>query len=305
MDLAGEVLVPSRFRHVLLPLDGSAFAAAALPTARALVARFGARLVTISIAADGRDARWLLRRSEETLADLSLTAAVNVLVGTDPAAVITAHAEELTACVVCMSTRGRGRVAGALIGSVARGVLQRARAPVVAVGPLGDRPPGLVGRPRRRPTSWPEPLSIRRLVACVDGSQESEAVLPEAARWSLALGMRLSILTVAEDAAFGSGDGGSKRFGPDDPYRYVDGLAEGWGQVVAGTVGEVVFDPIGVASGLRARLAARPAGLVSMTTHARRGLERVRLGATAADIVRIAPAPALVVPLPDDSSGSH
>ena len=59
---------------------------------------------------------------------------------------------------------------------------------------------------------------------------------------------------------------------------------------------EVVRDPVSVASGLRAHLAARPAGLVALAAHARSGLERLRLGATAADLVRTSTAPALVVP---------
>jgi nucleotide-binding universal stress UspA family protein len=46
-----EELAPLTIRRVLLPLDGSAFAAAALHTARALSARFDAELATISVAA--------------------------------------------------------------------------------------------------------------------------------------------------------------------------------------------------------------------------------------------------------------
>lgn len=289
---------PLTFRHVLLPLDGSSFSAAALPTARALQDRFGAELLIISVAADNREAEGLLRSAEKSVGD-GPPATVDVVVGGDPAQTITARADELEPCVVCMSTSGRGRIAGALIGSVARAVLTLSTRPVVAVGRAADRPPALVGRPvRRRPASWPAPLSVDRLVACVDGSQESEAVMPEAARWATTLEMRLAILTIAEDAVTISGEQ-SNSFGPPDPRQYVDSLAAHWRAAVAGTTGEVVFDPIGVASGLRAALAARPAGLVAVTTHARTGLERIRLGATAADIVRTSTAPVLVVPMVD------
>src|SRR5207244_7813305 len=51
----------------------------------------------------------------------------------------------------------------------------------------------------RRPRGWPEPLSVRRIVACVDGSGPSEQVLPLAAAWARALGMSMTILTVIED----------------------------------------------------------------------------------------------------------
>jgi len=203
----------------------------------------------------------------------------------------------LESCVVCMSTRGRGRVTGTMIGSVARAVLTQSESPVVAVGPQADRPPSLFGRPRRPPANWPAPLSINHLVACVDGSADSETVLPEAARWALALGMRLSIVTIVDEAANVPGVESSSLFGPPEPGAYVDDLATRWRAVVPETVGEVVWDPISVASGLRAHLAVRPAGLVALTAHARSGFERLRLGATAADIVRTSTAPSLVVPL--------
>lgn len=190
-------------------------------------------------------------------------------------------------------------MAGTLIGSVARAVLQLSNSPVIAVGPQADRPGALVGRPRRRPASWPEPLSVGGVVACVDGSRESEAVLPVAARWAASLDMGLEILTVAEDATPTVGGERPNRFGPTAPGEYVEELAKRWRHVVANTAGEVVFDPIGVAAGLRRRLAAQLAGLVAVTTHGHTGLDRVRLGATAADIVRTSTAPALVVPLPE------
>ncbi|MDQ4134041.1 MAG: universal stress protein [Actinomycetota bacterium] len=298
MEEHGDDAASVSFHYVLLPLDGSAFALAALPTARALSERFGADLMTISVAADEGEAGRLHQHAVESLADRDGNAdRAHVVIGADPAPTVTARAAELGSCLVCMSTRGRGRVAGTVIGSVARAVLQSSRAPIVAVGPQADRPGALVGRARRRPARWPEPLSVRRLVACVDGSSASEAVLPVAARWARALDMRLAIVTVAEDVVATHGAGPApNRFGPPHPTSYVGQLADRWKDLVPDTAGEVVFDPIGVVSGLRAHLAAQPAGLVALTTHARAGLDRLRLGAVAADIVRTSTAPALVVP---------
>jgi nucleotide-binding universal stress UspA family protein len=288
---------PLNLDHVLLPLDGSSFAAAALPTALALADRFAAELLTISVESDERAAARLRASVAKSLGDNVSTIGLDVVVADEPAGAIVARARELGSCVVCMSTRGRGRVAGTMIGSVTRAVLGQSESTVVAVGPQADRPPALVGRPRRRPASWPAPLSIGRLVACVDGTGDSETVLPEASLWALALGMRLSIVTIVDEAANVAGVESSSLFGPPDPRAYVDDLATHWRAVVPDTAGEVVWDPIGVASGLRAHLASRPAGLVAVTTHARSGLERLRLGATAAHIVRTSTAPTLVVPL--------
>jgi nucleotide-binding universal stress UspA family protein len=300
-DVAAVQPADVRFRHVLLPLDGSRFAAAALPTARALADRFGADLETISIANAERDAGRLHRDVAATLGSDG-DVGVRVIVGTEPAELIRRRAVELGACLVCLSSRGRGRVAGAVLGSVARAVLLSASEPIVVVGPNADRPPAMVrsGSRFRRPASWPEPLSVRRLIACVDGSADSEVVLPTASGWASALGMSLTILTVAEDVPVPvvAGEVTKRRFGPNDPEPYVAGLAARWSAASPDVTGRVVYGPIGVASGMRRHLSEHRAGLIALTTHARTGMQRVRLGATAADIVRNATAPALVVPLP-------
>jgi nucleotide-binding universal stress UspA family protein len=280
-------------RHVLLPLDGSEFALAAMPTALALTDRLGAALSTISVANNDRDAQRLEQHATAALGRAN--DAVHVVRGDDPAAAIAERAAELDACVVCMSTRGRGRVAGAVLGSVARAVLESTRAPVIALGPEADRPEFFVGRPRRRPRSWPEPLSISRLVACVDGSHASEMVLPAARAWSRALNMQLEIVTVAEATTGVVGGAGTNRYGPPDPEEYVERLAADWRGDEGDVVSTVVRDPIGVAAGLAAHVRAHPAGLIALATRALTGLHRFRLGAAGADIVRRVPIPALVV----------
>lgn len=283
---------------MLLPLDGSRLALAAMPTARAAAARFGAVVHTISVAGDEHEAARLRRHASEALGDGAGEDRLHVVVAKDPALVISDCADELGACLVCMSTRGRGRVAGTLIGSVARATFLLANQPLIVVGPSADRPGVMVGRPRRRPSSWPEPLSVGDVVACVDGSDASEAVLPAASQWAAVLGSGLTILTVADEAATAPSGERPNRFGPADPKGYVDDLAARWRNGVPGATGEVVYDPLDVASGLAARLARQPAALVAVTTHARTGFDRLRLGATGADIVRASTAPTLVVPMP-------
>ena len=97
---------------------------------------------------------------------------VHVVVSEDPVGVIDRQRDELGSAVVCLATRGRGRVAGTFIGSVAREVVRLSRDPIVAVGPLAERPPRFVSR--KSPAPLREPLSLPRLVACVDGSPASE-----------------------------------------------------------------------------------------------------------------------------------
>jgi nucleotide-binding universal stress UspA family protein len=274
-------------------------AIAALPTARALSARLTARLTTISVGSDEREAERLRGEVLEALGDDSDSADVEAVVAPDPAEAIARQRDELDSAVICMPTHGRGRVAGALIGSVARSVLLSSKEPVVAVGPNADRPGFVIGRPRRRPSDWPEPFSAGGVVACVDGSSAGEAVLPVAAGWAAALDMALTILTVAEEASVDARGNRSNRLGPPEPQEYVDGLARQWVDAVPSVMGEVVYDPIGVPSGFRSYCTRQLVGLTAVTTHARSGFDRLRLGATGAEIVRESTAPTLVVPLPN------
>jgi nucleotide-binding universal stress UspA family protein len=271
-----------QLQHVLVPLDGSERALQALPTARALATRLGAQVQTITVAGDDKDAARLRTFAAAVLGVEADDETVTVVVERDPAEAIVHRAEELGSCVVCLSTAGRGRLSGALVGSVARSVLQRSADPVVALGPMADNP-GWTPRPR----SWPEPLSIPRIVACVDGSATSEAVLPITAAWAAALGMSMTILTVIDES-----------LGSDaDASAYVARLVQQWGTSPTKVDGAVVRDPISPANGIRIHLDERPAGLVALTTHSRAGLQRVRLGAAAASIVRASVAPCLVAPV--------
>jgi nucleotide-binding universal stress UspA family protein len=286
---AGEV----RYRYVLVALDGSKFAAAAAQTGRALAARFGAELHTVSVAEDAEEVEVLRSDAAAVLGPDGAAEHLHVVVGDDPAAVIAETAAGLGSALLCMSTHGRGRVTGAVMGSVARSLLQRTREPIVAVGPVADRP-------GRFSSKAPVPLSVPRLVACVDGSPPSESLLPVAGAWADALAMSLTILTVAEPAPapVRPDAGWYRRHGPEeDADAYIRRLGEKWRNAAKEVNAEVVYDPISPADGLRTYLDQNPAGMVAVTTHARTGLRRVLLGADAANIVHASSAPALVVPV--------
>lgn len=282
-----------RYRHVLVPLDGSRFAAAAVPTAQALAARFDADVHTVSVAEHADEVEVLRSHAGQMLGPGGATDHVHVVVGDDPAATIAETAAELGSSLVCLSTHGRGRVTGAVVGSVARSLFQEAGQPIVALGPFANRPAPFA-------STAPVPLSVPRLLACVDGSAASERLVPVAGEWADALGMSLTILTVAEpipppvrpDATW------YRRHGPEeDADAYASRLGEKWKDAAAEVDTAVVYDPISPADGLRTYLDGHPAGMVAVTTHARTGLRRVLLGADAANIVHASTAPALVVPL--------
>jgi nucleotide-binding universal stress UspA family protein len=271
-------------RNVLVPLDGSELALQALPTARVLAERLGAELHVVTVAAGAEEGE-RARALGAAVLDVPVgDPRVFVVSDGDPEEVIIVRAGALGSSLVCMATHGRGRLRGALVGSVARSLLQLSVDPIVALGPVADNP-GWSPRPR----NWPEPLSVPRIVACVDGSEASEQVLPLAVSWARALGMSLTILTVVADASAAAGRG--------DGERDIEQLVEAWRRHLPDTDGEVVRDPIGAANGIRLHLEHRPAGLVALTTSARSGMQRLKLGAAAAGIVRASVAPCLVAPV--------
>lgn len=280
---------PPSYRHVLVPLDGSRLSEAALPVAEALAARFGAELVAVSVAAP------LYVEETRELASARLDDAwkerLRVVEGHEVAPAIATLADELGDTLLCLSSHGRGRVGGAVIGSIAREILETTGAPVVAVG-HGVQERFVDGDVRL--------FGIGRLVACVDGGPDSEQVLPHAAGWASALGLRLSVITVAEPIPppMREDKPWHRHHGPDrDADRYIEELRERWKPVAPDLTATAVYDPIGPGRGLEAHLEGNPADLVAVTTHARSGLERVLLGAGAANIIQHSPVPVLVVPL--------
>jgi nucleotide-binding universal stress UspA family protein len=285
------------YRHVVLPLDGSDFAARAAPTAQALAERLGAALHTVSVVEDSSDTDHMRLHASDVIGS-DAAERVHVVVDADPVDGIERVCSEFGAAVLCMSTRGRGRAVGAFVGSVARSLLERSTEPVVAVGSSAERPPDFVSR---RSPRLPVPLAVPHLVACVDGTEPSITVLPTAVAWATTLGMSLTILTVADPTLPPLEPGGAwtRRYGPDgDAEHHVGELVSQWRDAGAEVSGEVAYDPISPARGVQTYLAEHPAGLLAVTTQARQGWARLRFGAVAAEIVRTASVPTVVVPPP-------
>ncbi|MGH9008933.1 MAG: universal stress protein [Acidimicrobiia bacterium] len=85
-----------RYRHVLVPLDGSDFAAAAVHTGRALAERFGAVLHAVSVAETPGDVEKLRSHAVAALGtSAAMDEPVTVVVGDDVVAAIEHIATEL------------------------------------------------------------------------------------------------------------------------------------------------------------------------------------------------------------------
>lgn len=143
------------FETVIWATDGSAAAERALPFAKSLAGAPGARLVVVHVReilagraggyptrADEHDLVNELEQKVEQLRADGLEATLRVVTSLDANA---AHALadvalEVGGDVIVVGTRGRGVVAGLLLGSVAQRLLHVARSPVLAVPPHGVVP---------------------------------------------------------------------------------------------------------------------------------------------------------------------
>jgi nucleotide-binding universal stress UspA family protein len=280
-------------RTILVPLDGSHFADAALPTARGLAARFGATIHTVTVAISDFDLPRIRGEAAHALGTDPDDPRIHVEVDTDVAAAVHRCASQLDSCLVCLSTHGRGHMPGTLIGSTARDIIERGREAVVVAGPN-------VVHPNPEDETATPALDVDYLVACVDGTPASERGLPVAAAWAHGLGMNLTIVTVAEPSPppVRIGVPWRRHHGPnEDADEYLRRLGEQWAPAAPGLDTAVVYDPIGPAAGMKDYLAAHPTGLVAVTSHVRDPRAHLMFGSGAAEIVHASTAPALVIPV--------
>jgi nucleotide-binding universal stress UspA family protein len=172
--------------------------------------------------------------------------------------------------VICMTTHGRGRVGGAIIGSTAEQLLRGVEAPFLLVGPHCDG-------------DWS--IESNRLLACLDESPTSNAVLHPASELCRALGLELWLAEV-----FPPLDAASTL----SAWRYTDHVAE---HVRADlplvrTVSGWSRHPADEILHLRASVSAC---MIAMGTHGRSGLARVALGSVTMAVVHRAPCPVFTI----------
>lgn len=191
---------------LLVPLDGSPLAEAALPYAVTIARASGARVLlltvleseplrVVAVGGDERlraqvEAAWrspaegYLAAVATRLAARGVQADYKAVVG-DPADQILAEAVDARATMIVMATHGRGGLQRLLLGSVADKTMRMSTRPVLLV------------RPREEVIApSDEPAAIGRIAVPLDGSQLAEAALPVAADLARMLNARLVLMRV-------------------------------------------------------------------------------------------------------------
>jgi nucleotide-binding universal stress UspA family protein len=266
------------YTRILVPIDGSDRALAALGPARRLAQLHGAQLCAMTvvppdIAADPIDS--VIEGARRVAGDERLEC--SVVHGADPASELLRVICDEPETLLCLSTRARGPIGRLLFGSVAGEVVRRADRPIVLVGPscdVGDVEP------------------IRRIVVCLDGTPEGEAILRWTAQWSVSTGLSMVLVRVVyplvEPIA---------RVPPTEAQLqelgYVRGVAERLereGLRVTDVTVQHPWPP----EALTDFAAERPGAVLAVSTKAAGPLMEVLEGSTAARVVRGSSVPVLV-----------
>ncbi|MER3438083.1 MAG: hypothetical protein C4346_11140, partial [Chloroflexota bacterium] len=178
------------FRRVLVPLDGSRLAEAAIPPAIRVASRASAAVTLLHVIeatppgtvhgerhlATPADAAAYLDRIRARFAAAGVPAAMHVHAepARDVAGAIVAHASELDADLIVLASHGSGGIRGFFFGRVAQQVVRRGTQPVLMVQvDTGDDPD--------------QPFACHVIALALSGAAEAEAAVAPAVRLARAL----------------------------------------------------------------------------------------------------------------------
>jgi len=320
------------YTKLLVPLDGSEFAEAAISLAMGVGERTGAAIELAAVHeptlrpgliedVGGLDAATLgvlspvghelneevwtaleerLRRYLDEAADrvrdrFGGTVTTKLLEGL-PVEALQARIQEADIDLVVMTTHGRGGLSRVWLGSVADGLVRRCDRPVLLRRPEGD---GVEVRP------WP---GARRVLVPLDGSELAESILDDVVTFADLTGATCTLVTIVIPP-----------IEPGSPYmaqasdvfdqllqeaessaiEYLDGVADRLRTrgVTVETHTVVQVQPHGAILTLAEET---DADLIAMATHGRSGLRRMVLGSVGDKVLRGADVPVLLKRPRDD-----
>jgi nucleotide-binding universal stress UspA family protein len=291
------------FKNILVPVDGSPVAEAALPYARALAAHTGAHLILVRAAhgqrplGDAGDQQRVIAEAEDyltvharQLAKQGFEVETGVPFGGSAAKWILEEIDLRHADMVVMATHDRIGPDRWVHGSVAEVVVGHSAVPVLLVLPTHG-------------AQLAERLAAERpvLVVPLDGSELAEAALPMASEFAATFGGHIVLVGVVP----GPGDlvaaqGGVMTYVGDDDaalqadaQNYLNGIGN---QLTAdGLSVAVSVRPGNPAQQIAAAATEHHAAAVVMASHGRTGIVRSILGSVAGQTLHHSPCPVLLI----------
>jgi len=284
------------YKQILVPLDGSAFAEAALPLALEVSRRTGARLHLATVLEpvtsfayegwEGAAVEWSHKYLEEVLNRIEGKAGGDVtqsVLSGHTVEMLQGEAETLGADLVVMASHGRGALSRMWLGSVADGFVRQTDLPVILVRPdEGATPASTFDH------------SFKTLLISLDGSELSEDALTHATEFGELFDSAYHLTRVVsypvdiaspylphtaqlnqnvlDDAKKGAAD-------------YLEAHAENMRRRGLRVTTSVAVDAQ-AGHGILAEAEAVGADMVGMATHGRKGLSRAVLGSAADKVLR-------------------
>lgn len=261
------------FQQLVVPIDGSATSWHAVPVAARMAAAVDGKVEVVTVVDRLADITSAQRSLRDGIADLGVLAVepmYQVLASDSVARAVADHLDSVSGGMVVMSSHGHGRSA-AVLGSVTDELLRHTFGPIVVIGPHLAPDAGTLAGP---------------YVVPLDGSTRAEAILPIAGAWSMEFHGTPWLIEVLDALGAPTGDVFES--------AYVGRAAH---DLQALTGHEVQFETVHGDRPSRAivdfadRLGA---SALFVTTHGRSGLDRLRLGSVAAEVVRHATCPVVL-----------
>ena len=292
------------FKNVMLPIDGSVFSELALPLAVRIAQRSEARLHIVRVhampvatpeLAINQNYDELIRDWERdalrVTAERARAARVEVSVDLLDGPVVDAlhrYAELSNIDLIVMTTHGRSGIKRAVLGSVAEQCVRKTEIPIVLLRPRADEDP----------TDLQFPV-LERILVPLDGSPESESVLPQAIRFARLVDAEIVLMRAAIpafDVAITIGAAGLK-----DYTGRMLAEAASYLEIVKRELPDDVRATTVTVTGERTPDAIlkcaedHRAGLIAMATHGRSGWARIAVGSVAESVLHKSATPVLLI----------
>lgn len=271
------------FHDVVIPLDGSEFAASALPVGLQLATEAGARARVIGIVRADAELVWTYNHVHDDAKRAGLDETdVEIRVNPDPADILLQLAAD-PGNVLCLASHDRGEPAATLMRAVGSQVIERVHHPIVVTGHHDEPPAGGA-----------------EVVVALDALDNAAPLLEVAAAWALRLRRALRLVTVFEPvpADLRNAHHYTRDIGPGgDPEKYLAGMRERVADVGLDRVDtQAIEHPIGAGRGLEEYVAAHPARLLVLGGDHRPRHAPSLPGGVAGHLLATTACPLLIVP---------
>jgi nucleotide-binding universal stress UspA family protein len=296
------------FTELLVPLDGSALADAAVPHAVEIARRIKGSLHLVRVHTPAatiasppeaaifipdpswdtqvrEDTRtWLSQRAQDVRKSMDLPVTFELRVGSAVEEIAGSAAERHVRAIVC-STHGLGGWAPHWLGSVADGLIRHASCPVLAMSEAA------VAREE----------DVKKILVLLDGSDVSEAIVPHAAWLARAFDAEIELLRVVAPPWVGDSLT-ALTAGEEDPFgvdAFAEAAKETVGQIATAlrkkgfTVVSTVVIHLSPARAILEHIERTNPDVLALATYGR-GVSRLFLGSVADKVLRAGGRPTLL-----------